>query len=1111
MESNFSYLEKDKKYKDIQTACTEAEKSFAVSYSSAALQIRKALEIAVKWTYSHDIDLKIPYQDNLSSLIHNFDFREILDEKLFPKIKFIIKLGNIAAHTTTPITRDKALESLKNLFDFISWIDFSYSKDINQTPFNKNLIFDGDFFEKKTKKIMESLFKEEKDFENQSKGLENQLKPEKEREFYSNLRKSNLKSRHFKCDDISEFKTRKLYIDLDIEICGWKIGSDCIEEVELDKMPTSSGKGYADYVLYSDNGKPLAVIEAKRTSVDAKKGKIQAKLYADCLEKQYNTRPLIFFTNGFETWFWDDTEYPERIVSGFFTKDELEWIFYRQKNKKPISKVKINNNITDRPYQKKAIQSVCDTFERGQRKALLVMATGSGKTRTAVSISDVLIKNGWVKNILFLADRRELVKQAKKSFSNLLPDMSICNLLDKSDDPKSRMIFSTYPTMMNAIDETKGINGKRIFTPGHFDLIIVDEAHRSLYKKYQDIFTYFDGFLLGLTATPKDDIDKNTYSVFDVENKVPTFAYELEEAVNEGYLVSYNSIETKMKFMDEGIHYDELSDEEKELWEETFDDGVTDISGEALNSFLFNDDTVDTVIKNLMEKGIKVSGGDETGKTIIFAKNTKHADFILKRFNHLYPHFKGKTAESIYNGIKYVDEVIEKFSEKNSFPRIAVSVDMLDTGIDIPEIVNLVFFKKVRSKAKFWQMIGRGTRLCPDLFGPDLDKKSFLIFDYCSNFEFFRVNKNGVEAKAVKSLTENIFNIRVKIAKELEHIDFQTDYYQIKRNEFINSLLKEIEAIDEERFYAKQRIKFIHKYKNKNTWNSISDKMVNDIENEIAPIIFSTDENDLAKRFDLLIYQIELFYLQGMSISKPKQKVFNTAEKLEKKGNLPQIKKHEKLIADIQTQEFWDNADISDFENIRICLRDLIVLLEREDTKIYFTSFKDEIKEISENSAEFISDEFLSYRKKVSSYLNNHKNDIAVYKLRNNKPLTKDDIKHLEKILFKDLGTKDDYKREFGEKPLLKLAAELVGLEKKAAYELFSEFISNNMLNSNQMEFVNLIVDYIVKNGSIDKKILNDHPFNKYGSITVLFKDKTDVVRKIVKKIDEFNQRIQAG
>lgn len=1109
MTSNFSYLKKDPKYKEIEIACIEAERSIAISYSAAALQTRRALEIAVKWAYCNDSDLTVPYQENLSSLIHEYQFKEILDPKLFLRIKFIISLGNKAAHTVTPVRRDQAVESLKNLYDFISWIDYSYSTETHDEPFDISLLQDGSELEHKNRKMQEELAAKEAAWESEKEKLEKMVRSAKERQKLSEKRKENQESRAFACEDISEFKTRKLYIDLALEIAGWAIGFNCIEEVQVSGMPNGSGKGFVDYVLYGDNGMPLAVIEAKRTSADPKKGKFQAKLYADCLEKEHGVRPLIFYTNGLETWFWDDSEYPERLVFSFFSRDDLEWCYYRKANKKPISAVNARDDIANRVYQKKAVQAVCDTLEKGHRKALLVMATGSGKTRTAVSLVDVLLHNGWIKHILFLADRRELVRQAKKSFANLLPHLTICNLLDSKDDPAiSRMVFSTYPTMMNAIDGSRTREGARLFTSAHFDLIIIDESHRSIYRKYQDIFTYFDGFLLGLTATPKSDIDKNTYTVFDIEDNVPTFAYELSEAIHEKYLVPYNTIETRMKFMEEGIHYDELSDQEKEQWEETFDDEVKDVSGEALNRFLFNDKTVDAVLQNLMEKGIHVNGGDTIGKTVIFAKSIRHAEFVLERFNALYPEYAGRVAATIYNGIRYVDQLIEDLSTKDKYPQIAISVDMLDTGIDIPELVNLLFFKKVRSKAKFWQMIGRGTRLCKDLFGVGHDKDSFLIFDYCSNFEFFRISKNGIEGKNVKSLTENLFNIQVKIAQELEHLDYQTDQYKAHRANLVGQLHKAVTLIDESRFSSQLRIEYIHLYNKIEKWVSISDEMVREVEEHIAPLILPKEEDELAKRFDYLMYTIELASLQGVLALQPKIKVISTAKRLAEKGNLSQVERHADLIEKVQSDEYWESAELLSHEEVRKALRALLMLLEKSHTQIYYTSFTDEVLEVKQKTGEYGVSDLQSYRKKVNSYLQKHQDDLVVFKLRNNKPLTATDFEHIEKLLWHDLGTRDEYQKEFGDQPLMNLVAGLVGLEQSAANELFSKFLSDQTLNITQMEFLSLIVNHIVKNGYLDKTILNDHPFNKHGNIVDIFQGKMEAAKDIVRQIDKLNSRI---
>lgn len=1105
---NFEFLKKHKLYSSFTDACIEAEKSLVVSYSTTAILTRRALELAVKWIYSYDQDLTVPYQDNLSSLIHDYSFKSVIDIKLFPMLKYIQKLGNNAVHTNANISREQAVLALRNLYSFISWIDYSYSDELHDVVFDESILHDsGD--QKKTRKELQDLYEK---LGSKDKKLEEIIKENEElRKTMTAKREQNEKQREFTSPDTSEFKTRKLYIDIELQSVGWNIGSDCLEEVEVKGMPNNKNIGYVDYVLYGDDGKPLAVVEAKRTSKDPRVGKQQAKLYADCLEKEHGFRPIIFYTNGYEYYLWDDKSYPERLVSGVYSKTELEWLVYKRANKKSLHSISINDDITNRAFQKMAIQAVCDTFQRGHRKSLLVMATGSGKTRTAISLVDVLQTKGWVKNVLFLADRTALVRQAKKSFKKMLPNLSLCNLLDSKDNPESRMIFSTYPTMMNAIDDKESKDGGRLFTSGHFDLIIVDESHRSIYKKYQAIFEYFDAALIGLTATPKSDIDKNTYEIFDLENNVPTFAYELGEAIEEGFLNPYSTIESTLKFMEEGIHYDDLSEEEKESFEETFDDDVKDISGEELNKFLFNADTVDKVLQNLMTKGIKFEGGDKLGKTIIFAKNKNHAKFIIERFNKLYPEYKDGFAKPIYTDINYIESVIDDFSTKEKMPQIAVSVDMLDTGIDIPELVNLVFFKKVRSKSKFWQMIGRGTRLCPDLFGVGLDKDEFLIFDYCSNFEYFKVNKNGKEAKLTKTLTENIFNLKTSIVKELQNLDYQTEEYIAHRNDIVKEQVKAIQMIDENKFNSRLKLQYIHRFNHDQAWKSLSEADVREIEEHLASLVMSIEDDELAKRFDHLMFTIEYAYLKGMHATKPKMRVVTTADKLATKGTIPQVKRQEELIRKVQTDEFWDEADIFDYEVVREAFRELIKFLERDQKQTYYTNFTDEILTTRESPGEYSVNELKSYRKKVNAYLQEHQDDMVVYKLRNNKELVNEDIKHLEKILWEELGSKEDYIKEFGERPLLVLVSSLVGLDVNAANAAFSEFLSDGTLNVNQMEFVKLIVDHVVKNGLLDKHVLNEHPFNRFGNVVKLFSDKKDVVKGIVGKIDEINGRVEVG
>ena len=686
MGTNFDFLLKDSQFEPFSDAAVATEKVLPISPALCATACRRALEFAVKWVYSVDGSLRKPYEDKLVTLISTEDFRDLLPTGMMAKLDYLRKVGNNATHNSKGVSRDQAVLALENLHSFMDFIAYCYSTDYTETSFDKSLLeAKGDFRTKALPAVEEVSFQALLEENFPKRGKLTAKRAEQLKRGYT-----------VRPMDLTEAETRKAYIDVMLQDAGWERGTNWVDEYPIDEMPNKSGKGAADYVLLGDNGLPLAVIEAKRTSVNVEKGRQQAVLYADFLEKKQGQRPVIFMTNGYETRIWNDQYYPERPVSGIYSKRDLEKEFNKMKDRASLKAVRVNDVISNRHYQKEAIQSVCDSFDqRNRRKALLVMATGSGKTRTVISLVDVLIRHGWVKNLLFLADRNALVTQAKRAFHNLLPTLSLCNLTEGKEEASARGVFSTYQTMMNCIDTTRDEQDQRLFTPGHFDLIIVDEAHRSIYNKYKDIFTYFDALLVGLTATPKDEIDKNTYDIFDLESGVPTYGYELSQAVEGKFLVNFRSIETELKFMTEGISYDDLSSEEKEEYENTFTDEDGNIpeaiEPSALNQWIFNKDTIKKALNTLMTHGQRVEFGEKIGKTIIFAKNHNHAEKILEVWNQEYPNYPPHYAMVIDNYINYAQSLIDDFSDKNKMPQIAISVDMLDTGIDVPEILNLVF------------------------------------------------------------------------------------------------------------------------------------------------------------------------------------------------------------------------------------------------------------------------------------------------------------------------------------------------------------------------------------------------------------------------------------
>lgn len=1092
--TNFDFLKKEPQFDSFANVAISAEKILHIDMEASVINCRRAMEFAIKWMYSVDGSLVMPYQDTLISLMSTEEFRDIVDPDLWRRLDFIRRVGNNAAHNGKKITLDQAKLCLENLYIFLDFVAYCYAKDYMEGEFRAELL------EEQKQPVLEEVPTiseiDLKALIAENQALKEQLTARREEQQQTYVPKPL---------DLSEYKTRKIYIDTMLMDAGWTEGKNWINEVELPGMPNKSEVGYADYVLYDDAHRPLAVIEAKRTCVDVAKGRQQAKLYADILEKQYGRRPVIFLTNGFDTRI-DDGQYPERKVSMIYSKRDLEKWFNLQSMKTSLKHITVDKNIAGRYYQEGAVKAVCDSFgNRNRRKALLVMATGSGKTRTVISLCDVLLQHGWVKNILFLADRNSLVTQAKRSFVNLLPDLSVTNLCEEKDNYQAHCVFSTYQTMMNCIDSVKDEEGK-LFTCGHFDLVICDEAHRSIYNKYKDIFTYFDAPLVGLTATPKDEIDKNTYNIFELENGVPTYGYELAQAVKDGYLVDFLSVESSLKFIEEGIVYDELSEEDKETYEATFEDENGElpekISSSALNSWLFNEDTIKKVLHILMTKGIRINYGEILGKTIIFAKNHDHAEKILEIFGKEYPNLPGY-AKVIDNYMTYAQSAIDEFSEPNKLPQIAISVDMLDTGIDVPEVLNLVFFKKVMSKAKFWQMIGRGTRLCPGLLDGE-DKQKFYIFDFCGNFEFFRMNKGKATANMM-ALQGAIFNLEFQITYKLQDMEYQTERLIAYRNALIQHMSEKVQELNRENFAVRQHLKYVDLYSNQSNYQALSYEDTLLIREELAPLILPDGDEASAVRFDALMYGIELAYLVGKKYGKARSDLLKKVSAISTVANIPEIMVQAELINQILHTDYLNRAGINEFEHIRESLRDLMKYLPKKKVR-YDTNFEDDILSIEWKESELENDDLKNYKAKAEYYVRQHQDDLVIAKLKKNKPMTQDDIKILEKILWSDLGTKDEYEAEYGDKPLGEFVREIVGLDMNAAKEAFSEYLKEANLDSRQIYFVNQIVEYIVHNGLMkDFSVLQEPPFTDQGSVVDIFTDLNVWmgIRKVIEGIND--------
>lgn len=1108
MISNFHHITLSP-YRKLAVTLQEAEKHTYTAPAYTAVLCRKSLEEWIRWLYENDADLEEPYDTSLNSLLHNQDLRDLLAPSLFKQVNLVRKLGNDAVHASGRIQPEEALHALQIMHGFTAWVMRVYSEERIEVP-----LFDASIISQEAPavKLKDRIAELEEQFNQAQKLLR-----EKDEELQ---RIQAVKEQHGRVPpppDPNEAVTREIYINLLLQEAGWDPKGANVAEYPVTGMPTGNGindgPGFVDYVLWGDDGKPLAVVEAKRTSRDPRVGANQAKLYADCLERMHGQRPIIFYTNGFETYIWDDTWYTAREIYGFYKKEELELMIQRRSTRTSLVQAPVDSNIADRYYQIEAIRSVGRVLESRKREALLVMATGTGKTRTAAALVDVLSKCNWAKRVLFLADRNALIYQAKGAFTNLLPNLPAVDLTKEKDSLHARVVFSTYQTMINLIDKEYDAD-KRHFGVGHFDLIIFDEIHRSVYNKYKSIFQYFDGYRVGLTATPKAEGDRDTYYLFNLEPNMPTYSYELEQAVEDKYLVPPYSVSVPVKFHREGIKYADLSREEQQKYEEMFADPITgeypdEINNSALNTWLFNENTVDQVLGFLMQNGIKVAGGDRLGKTIIFARSHKHALFIKERFDKQYPQLGGHFCKVIDNYEEYAHDILKQFSQKDGAPHIAVSVDMLDTGIDVPECVNLVFYKPIRSSAKFWQMIGRGTRLCNDLMGPGEDKKHFIIFDFCENFEFFGKRPKGLDDKKGRSLTERLFEQRIKLVHLLQKKGDTTSLEYAE--ELKRYMFDQVNRLDEESFLVRQHWRVVEKYRDEFRWNALGELDVKEIMDHLAALVFEKDDDEQAKRFDQLCYNLQLDYLLKGSIGQLwMDETITLAAALSKRGAIPMVAAKMSLIKEVQTAAYWQEVSIQKFEHLRKELRYLIRFIEKDRGTIYFSSFSDQIlDDPGVPKAVVMTSSMEAYKKRVSEYILKNRNHITIHKLRTNQPITSSELKELEKMLFEqsDLGTHEQFVNAYGEQPLGAFIRSIVGLDISAANNAFSSFINNPSLNASQIRFVNTIIQYLSTNGVITADKLFEPPFTEINSNGLLGVFNHEAAESIVKTIEMISNK----
>lgn len=1065
---------------------------FAESYThadpaSALVKLRLFAENLTKDIY-RDLRLPKPEQPTFVDLLKNDAFTAITPKVVLDKLHALRMHGNKAAHGEQVRTQH-ALWLLKEAHDLARWLCIQYGEaKAGQLSAFVQPSVPGQTEEKERRQILEKLAAQEAQMEALLAELEDARSKASAAEKQAAEIKAIAGSAQAVADELnfSEAETRTRLIDSLLASAGWDVGEGLNntvqvgKEVELDGQPTATGTGYADYVLWDDNGNPLAVVEAKKAAVDAERGRHQAKLYADSLEKKYGHRPVIFYTNGFDIWIWDDAQdFPPRKLFGFYSKDSLQHLAnYQRLHKKPLDAIKINEQIVDRLYQLEAIKRVSERFTQKHRKVLIVQATGTGKTRVAIALTDLLIRAGWVKRVLFLCDRKELRKQAKNAFNDFLSEPTRIITSRVKSNASERVFLATYPSMQKVFQS---------FDPGFFDLIIADESHRSVYNVYGDIFHYFDCHQVGLTATPVDFVTRNTFRLFGCEGQLPTANYELEQGVEEGYLTPFEVFEHTTQFLRQGITLDGLSPEQiKELEEQGEDPAQYDFASEQIDKIIYNKDTNRAILRNLMENGIKDATGQLLGKSIIFARNHQHAMLMRQLFDEMYPQFAGKFCQVIDNYDPRAEQLIDDFKGEgtNDDLMIAISVDMLDTGIDIPEIVNLVFAKPVKSPVKFWQMIGRGTRLCADLFGPGQHKSVFRIFDHWANFARFEMGYRPAEPTQGKPLAQLVFEERLVLAETALNKSEVSVFDLI-----VDLVAQDINALPEESISVREKWKEKRALSRPEVLKAFAPATVARLRQEIAPLMQWRNIRGLgdALALDLLVARMQLAVLRGSgALADLKIELMDRIAALQM--HLNPVREKAETIKRVKSDAFWTDVSVADLEYARINLREIM----HHRVKGGSQSVPPKVVDITEDagqvqfarrSATLKSVDMKAYQQVIEAELKKHfETNPVLKKIRSGEPVSDREIDVLVSLI---LTQNPDVRREnleefFSETavPLYLAIRTIIGMDPEAVRDKFASFVQKHpKLSAKQTRFLALLQNHIARYGTIEVERLYDAPF----------------------------------
>lgn len=1037
-----------------------------------------------------------PYQPNLNDLLNEDLFRTRVPSVILTKLHALRMYGNKAVHAnqgTTPTALAMVLEA----FDIARWVFVTFDAglatgiDAFVPPMPPA---DAKKLEKDRQRLLAQIAEQEQQMQSILQQLEQAkalpLTVERTAEELQQLVANGREAADQLAFD--EATTRQRLIDAMLVSVGWKVGQSGVstnevgQEVEIPQSHNKTGIGYADYVLWDENDKPLGIIEVKRTAKDADAGRTQAKLYADGLEQKYGQRPVIFYTNGFDIYIWDDAQkQTPRKLFGFYSRASLQYLIFQRNEKLALDTLTPKSEIAGRMYQIETIKRICERFSLGYRKSLVVLATGTGKTRVAVSLCELLSRARWAKRILFLCDRRELRKQADDVFKEFLPGEPRIHINARTaGDVTNRIYLATYPAMMQCYE---------MFDVGYFDLIIADESHRSIYNRYRDMFVYFDALEVGLTATPVKFISRNTFKLFACENDDPTSYFGYQEAISHvpPYLVPFEVYTHTTEFLRRGIEYKKLSKEQQEQLEnDEADAQFIDYEDTEMDRVVFNKDTNRAILRNLMENGLRDVSGSHPGKSIIFARNHNHAVFLAGIFDEMYHQYGGEFCRVIDNYDVRAEQLIDDFKDPKNVLTVAISVDMLDTGIDVPEVVNLVFAKPVKSYVKFWQMIGRGTRLCLNLNGPGQDKTKFHIFDHWGNFAYFEESYREVNPAISKSLLQKLFETRIQLA-DVALATAKVDAFDLA----IKLILADIAALPETTIAVREKWREVREVQRNRVLHALSAATRSSLLNDIAPLMQWRDTRNWESA-----YQLDLLIAQMQSELLKKSAVFNdmrdelVAIVAQLPINVNVVRDKLATIEKVRSGDFWkliaDQTDVVALEFVREELRGIM----RHCVVGPTVGGKPRVLDITEDASkiEFArhmpkleGTELVAYRQRVEQVLSGlFDTNPTLRKIRRSEPVSELDLSALVSlVLTQHPDVNLAWLTEFYPDTAGDLATAIrtiVGLEPEVVAERFGEFFFRHpLLSAKQQRFMALLQNHIAKFGVVTLDKLYESPFTQ--------------------------------